>query len=74
MGDNRISDGMICAFGDGKDTCQVVKIDYDDFDSNTTMTMSITIAMTMTMTLMTRIIMTNNDDLIPHLRATAEDR
>ena len=26
MGDNRISDGMICAFGDGKDTCQVVKI------------------------------------------------
>ena len=42
MGDNRISDGMICAFGDGKDTCQVVKIDYDDFDSNTTMTMTMT--------------------------------
>ena len=24
MGENRISEGMICAFGVGKDTCQVI--------------------------------------------------
>ena len=34
MGENRISEGMICAFGVGKDTCQVIycNIDCDGYD------------------------------------------
>ena len=32
MGENRISEGMICAFGVGKDTCQVIYCNNIDCD------------------------------------------
>ena len=49
MGENRISEGMICAFGVGKDTCQVIYCKNIDCDRSDLRIMSMVLMMMMKM-------------------------
>ena len=69
MGENRISEGMICAFGVGKDTCQVIYCNNIDCDGYGLRMMSIILMMMMKMG---RPHSTINESYIHITRVTAE--